>query len=271
MAEERRTAWLIADDYGLSPGVSAGIRSLLERRRLSGTGCMTLFDDWEEQAAALAATGTRAAIGMHLTLTDFPALSTGETMPGLRRLIAACTHGERQAVAAEADAQLDRFRAAFGRDPAFIDGHQHVHFLQPVRRWIAARFADRPAEARPWLRGAPTLRAAPAGMTAKVTLARLLARGFDTQMRRGDFLVRGPLCGFYDWRRQGAFTAALPLFLEKAPDESLIMCHPGKVDATLRARDAFTNAREEELAALGAADLTGRLERAGIAWAGIRS
>lgn len=41
-----RSIWLIADDYGFSPGVSETIRTLLETGRLSGTGCMTLFDDW---------------------------------------------------------------------------------------------------------------------------------------------------------------------------------------------------------------------------------
>ncbi|TIS94569.1 MAG: ChbG/HpnK family deacetylase, partial [Mesorhizobium sp.] len=32
---------LIADDYGLAPGVCAGILDLLDRRRLTGTSCMT--------------------------------------------------------------------------------------------------------------------------------------------------------------------------------------------------------------------------------------
>lgn len=267
MAQTPRRAWLIADDYGLSPAVSAAIRALLLQRRLSGTGCMTLFNDWDDAARALKALDGPFAVGMHLTLTDFPALSGGRTMPGLKRLIAASVRPDDEAILAEADAQLARFRQAFGRDPAFIDGHQHVHFLPPARRWLMTRFSGTPEE-RPWLRGAPTLKPAPAGVTAKIVFARLLARGFDTQMRRHGFRVNGPLCGFYDWRRNGAFGAALDLFLKSAPDGSVIMCHPGQVDDLLRARDIFTDAREEEAAALAAEGLPARLDAAGLALVG---
>ncbi|WP_295809949.1 ChbG/HpnK family deacetylase [uncultured Nitratireductor sp.] len=262
MAESgARSVWLIADDYGFSPGVSQCIRTLLEKERLSGTGCMTLFDDWQTEACALARTTGDFAVGMHLTLTDFPALSTGETMPELKKLLA---HPAASTIAAEADAQLSRFREAFGRDPDFIDGHQHVHFLPPVRQWLAKRFAGVPTSQRPWLRGAPTLRAAPALVKAKIVVARLLARGFDAEMRRHGFTVEGPLCGFYDWRRSGAFARALDLFLDQAPDDSVIMCHPGTVDDILRQRDIFTDARDEERDALASDAFPARLASAGL-------
>ena len=95
-----RSIWLIADDYGFSPGVSETIRALLEAGRLSGTGCMTLFDDWSNEAGALATIGGPFAVGMHLTLTDFPALSTGRTMPDLKRLLG---NAEADAIMSEAD------------------------------------------------------------------------------------------------------------------------------------------------------------------------
>lgn len=266
MAEAPRRAWLIADDYGLSPGVCAGIRTLLAERRLSGTGCMTLFADFQAEAEALKALPGPFQIGLHLTLTDFPALSTGALMKRLPRLLAA--RGGDGGVAAEADAQLDRFRSAFGADPAFIDGHQHVHFLPSVRRWLAARFADVPAAARPWLRGAPALQALPVGICAKIAVVKLLARGFDAQMRRRGFRVFGPLCGFYDWRRPAGFDRALAGFVDAVPDGGVIMCHPGRVDAVLRRRDGLTRAREEELAVLADAGLPRRLAAAGLALAG---
>ncbi|WP_367714926.1 ChbG/HpnK family deacetylase [Nitratireductor sp. GISD-1A_MAKvit] len=257
--EPRRSVWLIADDYGLSPGVSSAIRKLLSAGRLSGTGCMTLFGDWEEHASALRDTEGSFAIGLHLTLTDYPALSTGRTMPELKRLL---TGSDSEAVATEADAQLARFRDFFGRDPDFIDGHQHVHFLPPVRQWLARRFAAYETSGRPWLRGAPTLRAVPALVKAKVMVARLLARGFDAEMRRHGFVVEGPLCGFYDWRRRGAFARALDLFIDRAPDGSVIMCHPGEVDAVLRSRDVLTDTRGEEREALSSEAFNQRLESA---------
>src|SRR5690606_37896818 len=96
--------WLIADDYGLSPGVSRAILSLAERGRLSGTSCMTLFDDWAESARL--ALGMRGTLGIHLTLTDFPAASTGKRLPTLRRLVGVISE---EFVFRELDAQMDRF------------------------------------------------------------------------------------------------------------------------------------------------------------------
>ena len=35
-----RRIWLCADDYGISPGVNAGIRELILRRRINATSVM---------------------------------------------------------------------------------------------------------------------------------------------------------------------------------------------------------------------------------------
>ncbi len=37
---------LVADDYGLAPGIDRAIRTLIAAGKLSGTGCMTLFPEW---------------------------------------------------------------------------------------------------------------------------------------------------------------------------------------------------------------------------------
>jgi len=83
---------LIADDYGLAPGVSAGILDLLDRGRLTGTSCMTGFPEWPDAAARIKLLCGRAAVGLHLTLTDQPA-TTGQSslapegrLPPLRSL-----------------------------------------------------------------------------------------------------------------------------------------------------------------------------------------
>lgn len=262
----RRSFWLIADDYGLSPGVSRAIRMLAERGRLSGTGCMALFDDWAKYAHALRPLERQIAIGLHLTLTDFPAASTGRAMPGLKRLLADLPRGAiaDEAIAKELDAQLERFTAEIGSAPAFIDGHQHVHFLRPVRRWLRRRYRDTAPQARPWIRGAPALAGAPAGMRAKIAFTRTLAAGFDRSMREDGFTVRGPLTGFYDWRGKGRFAEAITALLPQIADGGVMMCHPGFVDDVLRGRDALTDARKEEEAFLAGAELPARLQAADI-------
>ena len=72
-----RRIWLVADDYGISPAVSAAIRDLAARGRLSATSVMVAAPSFERaQAQSLAATGV--AIGLHVTLTaPFRPLSQG--------------------------------------------------------------------------------------------------------------------------------------------------------------------------------------------------
>ncbi len=251
---------LVADDYGLSPAVSRGIRSLIAAGRLSGTGCMTLFPEWGEEAGLLKATANVGAadIGQHLTLTDFPGLAGfsldgSGRMPPLRHLIAtlATTDRHDRAIRDELDAQLAAFETDWGRAPAYLDGHQHVHFLRPVRQWLKDKAGQFPA--RPWLRGAPAMTLATGvALKAKIGFVAMLARGFDGEMRAAGYPVRGPLAGFYDWRRPDTFEAALEVWAQTAPPGSVVMCHPGEIDDLLESRDSLVAARAVELEILAA-------------------
>ena len=247
-----RAIRLIADDYGLAPGVGEAIIDLIERGRLSGTSCMTGFADWPVQAARLAPLFDQAAIGLHLTLTDQPALTGRSTLApegvlpplGALALPLRRRHIEEGDVHAELDAQLDRFVTAFGRAPAFIDGHQHVHFLPVVRSWLGRRFAGQ--DERPLLRGAPAMSAGLNAAGLKLAAVRVLAAGFEGAMRRAGFTVMAPLGGLYDWRRPEGFARVAAAALRGLPEAGLFMCHPARVDETLRGRDPMQAAREVE-------------------------
>ncbi|TPK95772.1 ChbG/HpnK family deacetylase [Mesorhizobium sp. B2-4-12] len=256
---------LIADDYGLAPGVSAGILDLLDRGRLTGTSCMTGFPEWAEAAALIKPLRGRVAIGLHLTLTDQRAI-TGQSslapegrLPPLRSLALPVLRGrvDDRDVHAELDAQYSRFIETLGRLPDFVDGHQHVHFLPVVRKWLLARF---PADTgRPMLRGAP----APAAMP-KVAAIAALARGFNRSMQGAGFIVMTPLAGIYDWRQPEKFAPALQAAVEALPQGGLFMCHPGHVDETLRARDPMQSVRTVELEILASDAFGASLARAGV-------
>lgn len=247
---------LVADDYGLSPGVDQAIRYLLAEGRLSGTGCMTLFPEWPAAAAELKAQPCfgRAAIGLHLTLTDFRPLSGAGplgagAMPRLSRLIrASYTEGiDVRSLEGELDAQLDAFVAEMGRMPDYLDGHQHVHFLPPVRRWLVKRRARLVASGTPWLRGAPLVSLAEGwALRAKVRVVALLARKFDAEMEAAGFSVKGPLAGFYDWNAPQTFAPSMATLARRLPDAAVVMCHPGEPDALLKSRDPLVAARRTE-------------------------
>lgn len=262
---------IIADDYGLAPGVSEAILDLLHRERLTGTSCMTCFPEWEAEAARLRPLAGRAALGLHLTLTDQPAATghsslapqgrlpplAGLALPHRRRRIAeADVHGE-------LDAQHERFVAALGRAPDFVDGHQHVHFLPVVRRWLVRRFGD--MARKPPLRGAPSGRHGLGSPALKVAAVAALATRFDRVMRRAGFPVLSPLAGIYDWRRPERFAATMHAAVFHLPEHGLVMCHPGHVDAVLAGRDPMQKVREAEHAFLASEAFGAMLVSAGAA------
>lgn len=264
----RSSIRLIADDYGLAPGVSGAILDLIDRGRLTGTGCMTGFPEWEQEAARIKPFCGRASIGLHLTLTDQPAVTGASNLapegrlPPLSSLALPIRRGrvEEREVHAELDAQYGRFVGALGRQPDFIDGHQHVHFLPVVRKWLLARFAagsDQPA-----LRGAPALSTSMAA--PKIAAIATLAAGFNRAMARAGFAVMTPLSGIYDWRQPEKFAPTLYAAVETLPEAGVFMCHPGHVDETLRARDPMQQVREVEFSVLGGEEFGARLARAGM-------
>jgi hypothetical protein len=71
MSGTTRRIWLCADDYAISPAVSAAIRDLIARGRINATSVMVAAPSFSQgEATALRdAAGSHAAIGLHLTLT----------------------------------------------------------------------------------------------------------------------------------------------------------------------------------------------------------
>lgn len=249
--------FLVADDYGLSPAVSDGIRHLISGGKLSGTGCMTLFPEWPAEAAKLRACQGYSNVftGIHLTLTDFkpltdaPAISKDGKLLPLKELILVALRPTDEFTAqvhAELDAQLAAFIAEMGHMPHYVDGHQHVHFLPPVRSWLKSRFQTlAQGDVTPWVRGAPAVDFSQGlKIGLKTCFVAGLARGFDGEMRSTGFQVEGPLRGFYDWQQTEKFGSVLR---GRVGDGSVMMCHPGYVDDVLQARDPLTGARAEEL------------------------
>ncbi|HEX2215530.1 MAG TPA: ChbG/HpnK family deacetylase, partial [Xanthobacteraceae bacterium] len=150
-----RRLWLCADDYGIAPGVNAAIRDLIGKRRLNATSVMVVAPSFNQEAAhALRelAQPAEVAIGLHITLTAPYRPLTSSYKPVRKGLFLSLRHTfvralvrrlDTAALAAEIAAQFDAFTAAFGRPPAFVDGHQHVHLLPQVRTAVLTAIAAR--------------------------------------------------------------------------------------------------------------------------------
>lgn len=135
MGEERFLV-VNADDLGLSEPVNAGIFAAHEEGVVTSASLMV------RQGAARAAAEAVAdhpalAIGLHIDLGEWNYEEGEWTQAYLH-----CDAEDREAVAAECRAQLERFRALLGRDPTHLDSHQHVHESEPVTAVAEALAAE---------------------------------------------------------------------------------------------------------------------------------
>jgi chitin disaccharide deacetylase len=276
-ARALRHIWLCADDYGISVGVNTAIRDLIVRGRLNATSVMVAAPSFSRSAALslsiLNSGARRTAIGLHVMLTApfrpltagfkprvggaFPPLPSLMTAALLRRL-------DRAVVAAEIEAQLAAFAAAFGRAPDFLDGHQHIHLLPQVREEVLAAAKRRAPDA--WVRQCGrTLPLVRRLFDRKGLVLDVLSRGFRARANALGVPTNPAFAGTYDFRPKADFARKFARFLDGLPDGGVVMCHPGHVDDELIRLDPLTDLREREYAYLAGDGFPAALAAHGVA------
>ncbi|HWV80608.1 MAG TPA: ChbG/HpnK family deacetylase [Hyphomicrobiaceae bacterium] len=255
--EGRKKLVVCADDYALTPGVSRAIRELIAGGRISATSVMTVCPYWREEGPALAAVAGTADIGLHLTLTDqtpigaMPELAPSGRLPPVEALVRASLIGRLPVaeIEVEIERQLEAFVAVWGRQPAHVDGHHHVHQLPGVRGALL-RVLGRQNGPRPYLRSCrePLARIMRRGVAQqKAALISTLGAGFTRQASAAGFATNDGFSGIYQF---GATDCRLDdLFARFVRDlgaRPLAMCHPGYSDTTLAGLDSMTAERDAE-------------------------
>lgn len=233
-----------ADDYGLSPGVSAGILAA----RHGAVRATTVLANLAPPAELHALSDSGLSCGCHLNLSLGQPLSPGyptELLDPAGNFVKELAlnpatwepPARRDAALAEWEAQLWQLEQA-GLRLDHLDSHHHVHLLEPLfrtalglgRRWRLALRCDSAhrGEAR----------------AAAVPVA-------------DEFLT----CFF---GREAVTREALLAALKQAEGETVeVMCHPGWIDPALRAISSYVEERELELELLGSPELSRELEAAG--------
>jgi predicted glycoside hydrolase/deacetylase ChbG (UPF0249 family) len=210
---------LCADDFGMEPSVNEGILRLAAAGRITAVTCMVDMPAWAEGARALATLGGRVDAGLHV---DLGTRSAAELLALAARGALGLVDEAR--VADRVAAQLDRFEAALGAPPTFVDGHHHVHQLRPVRNALLRVLRARHGDRAPYVRNVVPLRprgtkaAIVAGLGARRLLRRLEAEGIP---HNTDF------AGVYDLSARSDFPGLLRGWLGDLADGGLLMCHPG--------------------------------------------
>jgi len=252
---------LCADDYGLSEAVSRGILELARASRISATGAMTNCAAWARMAAPLREVGDRVAVGLHLNLTAgsplgaMPNFAPNGQFPRMADVFPRALTGRLPEAenAAEIGRQLGAFEGAFGRPPAFVDGHQHVHVLPGVRGALLRTLLDAGYQ-NLWIRD-PSDRvgaiwARKLGARKALAVA-ALALGFSEAARRAGFVTNEGFSGFSPFDPAVAPQQVFGPAFRRLGRRPVVMCHPGHMDDELKSLDAAVETRPQELAYLG--------------------
>lgn len=263
---------LCADDYGIAPGVSGAIRDLIAQGRLTATSCMAITEHWEAEGPRLVPMAVQADLGLHIVLTGgfaplghMPGLAPDGRLPGAGTLGSKAYLGllSKTEVAQEIDRQIARFQSVMGMKPRYLDGHLHIHQLPMVgdvvldrarRLGAYVRYASEPV-------AAILARRVAVVRTLAVTL---MGRGFARSGRRAGVPGNPDMRGVRDFSAAEHYRELFPKFLGDARPNSIICCHPGRVDAALASVDPVTTQREDELAYFQSAAFPADLKRAGV-------
>ena len=229
---------LIADDFGLTPAISASILTLIKAGRLSGTGAMTNCPDWAASAPALADLRHQADAGLHLNLTalsplgPMPYVCPLGHFPGLAQVarLALFHRAVREEIRQEIIRQIDAFARHYGSLPLFIDGHRHVHVLPGVRSALFDALVHYGDGYRPMLRDTydqPWKIFARGIVPIKAMVIAFLAYGFESEATRRGYPTNQGFAGVGPFDPKRDFAADMRRFLRHKRPRGLVMVHPG--------------------------------------------
>jgi predicted glycoside hydrolase/deacetylase ChbG (UPF0249 family) len=271
--------WLCADDFGISNAVNTAIRDLVVRGHLNATSVLVAAPSFHRSEAAsldaLNSIAPRMAIGLHLALTapfrpvsqGFQPVREGAFLPLAATFRHAVMHRfRRDALLAEITGQIETFTDMFGRAPDFVDGHQHVQLLPQISDAVLTAVKDKAPNA--WVRQCGRVVPFAARFSdRKGLLLDVFSHRFRRRAAALGLRTNPAFAGTYDFDAAADFAALFPRFLAGLPDGSVVMCHPGFVDAELQRLDPLTTLREKEYAFFAADTFPALLTRCGVALA----
>lgn len=244
---------ICADDYAMTPEISAGIVALAQQGSLSATSAMTLSPHWPQWARHVPALQQQIDVGLHLDWTSDFALQQGFGQP-LGRLMALSSlrRLRQEDVAREIHRQLDLFEQHSGSRPDHVDGHQHVQQFPVLREALVHVLSQRYApHERPWLRVSRVV-ARPWDIKARIITA-MGAHALRALAQRHGIPHSEHLTGVYDFSGNAeTYRQQLRQWLAQLPPAAVLMCHPAE---GLNAEAPFAQARLHEQAVLTQAGL----------------
>lgn len=233
-----------ADDYGTSPGVSAGIREAHLRGIVTSTTCMMNLPGTAAEIAIALRETPDLGLGVHLVLTKGSPLSAPGSVPSLvdedgrffKRdpLLERLRLVNAEEAKLEWRAQIEAFIQAAGKKPTHLDSHHHSSYFSPS---LFRAMLELAAEYDCAIRSPFTEIPRELEETA----------GYLEDLVR-EFKPRRPEVFFVDFYDEGVTQEQLIKILASLRDGvSEIMCHPGYVDEAFAKESIYNVQREREL------------------------
>ena len=257
---------ICADDYAMCPEVSSAIIELGEKQRLQATSCLVTSGDWKAQARRLQVSKASMDTGLHLNFTEGPGLTSAfsQGLPGLKKMLV-LSHLQAlddSQIKAEITAQYLAFCDAFGRQPDFIDGHQHIHHLPQVRQALLSVIHEQVSDEKFWIRSTSPIIGSD-GLKSLV-ISGCGAAALRKSLKSSGITTNSAFAGVYSLEPDQPFPQLMRNWLKSLPDRGLIMCHPAKAMAASGILD-HAEARLLEYEYLASDRFVGDCEDAGVA------
>lgn len=250
-----RNLILNADDFGLTDGISRGIRKLLDAGAVTDTTVMLAVEGAAERAVAHGGKELQGRLGLHLQLTSGRPVLPYEQVPSLVDAQGYFRKRNEQVapdvddVVREWDAQVALFCETFGFVPNHLDSHHSVHDIDRVGDVYLA-------------------------LAARLNVPVRRGRIYADAAHRVQFGVKGPEGVVSGWTGQGLGVEGLKREILAGFAQGVgtleVVCHPGYSDEGLRAMSSLHDQREDDLRALKELVLSGWYEAENIRLSGYR-
>lgn len=238
---------LCADDFGLSPGVCTGILKLAQLQRLSAVSCMVNKESFTYYAPDLQRLTGQIQIGLHFNLTEGRFLSDASRQCFSLSSLLVRTHLgllDSSLIEQEFLAQLNCFMTTMGRLPDFIDGHQHVHQFPIIRNSILKMYNKHFNDKKVYIRSIYPMLPVAAFQFKRAVLAHTGGKALKKLLQQLSLKHNHYFAGIYDFSPSANYRVLFQQWLQHAPNNTLIMCHPGEGSDN---QDVIRLARVQEL------------------------
>lgn len=170
---------------------------------------------------------TKAFLGLHLYLTDFPLHCFGLKRPSIKR---------------EFNRQLETFCEKVGKKPDYIDGHRHIQEYYPIRLAIQSICRKHGIPLRRSLASTKAMMALKEHNFWRSYVKNSAFKFLCGATNSSSF--NGPIASHYSFNEKAAFELLLTRFLETESAESFIL-HPGPTGWKKREYECFLSLNKD--------------------------